>query len=388
MEKIEFIKLANERHNNKYDYSKVQFTKVSDKVTIICPEHGEFEQTVFNHLRCVNGCPECQKIYRKQINKNLKEINTGRHQLLEDFIIKANKIHNNKYDYSHITNFEGYTSKKLKIVCPIHGEFEQSYSSHIHKKRGCPKCSGKAKLTLEDFIIRANVKHNYKYNYDKVSITKAHEKVTIICPEHGEFQQTASNHLYGQGCPICANMQMRKERQWDKNQFIAEATSIHNNYYDYSKVDYINQNTKVIIVCPEHGEFEQLPSAHLRMQGCPKCKCSHGESQIVTYLDSNTIKYIKEYKIPAPLTLKETGFCRVDFYIPELNAIIEFNGIQHYRSHHYFGGNEQFIKQQERDQYVREYCKNNCLKLLEIKYDEDIDNCLNEFIRNITGTNK
>lgn len=114
--------------------------------------------------------------------------------------------------------------------------------------------------------------HSDKYDYSKFIYTKMHDKSTIICPIHGEFEQSAHSHLKGQGCPKCGVIQRKTKRTDTKETFIKKAKEIHGNKYDYSKVKYIDSQSKVCIICPEHGEFWQKAGSHLNNhQGCPKC---------------------------------------------------------------------------------------------------------------------
>lgn len=122
------------------------------------------------------------------------------------------------------------------------------------------------RLTTEGFIEKAKKLHDNKYDYSKAEYVNTNTKVCIICPEHGEFWQTPSNHLQGKGCPKC------KGKNKTTEEFIEKANIIHNNKYDYSKVEYKSNRTKVCIICPEHGEFWQTPHEHLHGCGCPKCK--------------------------------------------------------------------------------------------------------------------
>jgi hypothetical protein len=124
---------------------------------------------------------------------------------------------------------------------------------------------GKLKTT-EEFIRRAKKVHGDKYDYSKVEYKGTHTKVCIICPIHGEFFQTPNNHLHGQGCLACGG-----RKQLTKEEFIQKAREVHGDKYDYSKVEYVNKNTKVKIICPIHGEFEQEPNSHLEGKGCPNC---------------------------------------------------------------------------------------------------------------------
>ena len=188
----EFIEKANKIHNNKYDYSNVKFTKMSDKVCIICPEHGEFYQSVKAHLSG-QGCPKCA-------NGIIS---------LQEFIEKARAIHGDKYDYSKVKFTK--MSDKVCIICPEHGEFYQSVKAHL-SGQGCPKCANGI-ISLQEFIEKARAIHGDKYDYSKVKFTKMRDKVCIICPEHGEFYQSVSAHLSGQGCPNCAGV--RKSYKFD-----------------------------------------------------------------------------------------------------------------------------------------------------------------------------
>ena len=121
-------------------------------------------------------------------------------------------------------------------------------------------------MLTQDFIERAKRIHGDKYDYSKVDYKNTKTKVTIICPIHGEFYQRPNNHLNGQGCPHCS-----VTHKLTKEIFVKKASEIHEAKYDYSKVNYVNNKTKICIICPEHGEFEQKPNDHLMGHGCPKC---------------------------------------------------------------------------------------------------------------------
>ena len=127
------------------------------------------------------------------------------------------------------------------------------------------------KRTIEDFILRARKKHGDKYDYSKAVYTGVHEKICIICPEHGEFWQEVNNHLHGAGCPDCAKIATADASRLSAEEFIAKANKVHHGRYDYSKVVYHHTDEKVCIICPEHGEFWQVPHNHLHGFGCPKC---------------------------------------------------------------------------------------------------------------------
>lgn len=196
--KDNFIQKAKKVHNNKYDYSKVNYVNNQTKVCIVCPEHGEFWQRPNNHLNG-QGCPICSKLNKKNKNKS----NTT------DFIEKSKKIHGDKYKYSKVNYINSKT--KVCIICPEHGEFWQTPNSHL-QGQGCPKCVGLGK-TIDEWIEEANNIHNYKYNYSQAKYINAITKIKIICPIHGEFYQKPSTHLNGHGCPMCGNLSSKAENE-------------------------------------------------------------------------------------------------------------------------------------------------------------------------------
>lgn len=127
------------------------------------------------------------------------------------------------------------------------------------------------KLTQEEFINRCNIIHDFKYDYSLVKYHGHAYFIIIICLKHGNFKQLANKHISGRGCRNCSYEQRGNNRKLTLNCFINKANLIHNFKYNYSKTEYINTKSKIIIICPEHGEFLQYPSHHLREIGCQKC---------------------------------------------------------------------------------------------------------------------
>ena len=194
-----FIEKAKLVHGDKFDYSKVNYISSKEKVIIICPEHGEFEQRASAHLNG-QGCKICSNINRgKKITKSL-----------DIWILEATKKHNGKYDYSKVIENYIDAKSKVKIICAEHGEFEQRADMHIFGQE-CPKCSDNRKLTQSEWIEKATKKHNGKYDYSKVLYEHSQKKVIIICPIHGEFEQQANSHLLGAGCIHCASEKYSSE---------------------------------------------------------------------------------------------------------------------------------------------------------------------------------
>lgn len=126
---------------------------------------------------------------------------SGKRLTTKEFIERAREVHGDKYDYSKVNYINQHS--KVCIICPIHGEFWQIVQIHL-MGHGCPKCSGNGKLSYEEFVERARKIHGDKYDYSKVKFNSILDKVTIICPIHGEFTQVANDHLQGNGCQKCA----------------------------------------------------------------------------------------------------------------------------------------------------------------------------------------
>jgi len=192
----EFIEKAKEVHGDNYDYLKVDYIGVYNKIIIICKIHGDFEQTPGNHLSG-NGCPICG------IEQNAINLRSNTTQFIE----KAREIHCDKYDYLKVDYIDNRTN--VNIICKIHGDFEQAPNNHLNGN-GCPKCglesaSLKMKKSNDNFIKEAKEIHGDKYDYSNVDYVNSKIKIIIGCKKHKEFEQTPGSHLSGNGCPLCIN---------------------------------------------------------------------------------------------------------------------------------------------------------------------------------------
>jgi len=270
-----FVERAKEVHGDLYDYSKSLYSGALAKLTVTCKTHGDFTQVANDHLRG-SGCPKCGDEQRQKPRSSTKT---------EEFIEKAKKVHGDRYDYSR-DQYTKSTSKAI-IVCPDHGEFVQTPYNHL-RGRGCPKCANAQRSsTKTEFVERANKVHGDRYDYSRVQYINAMSKVTIICPDHGEFAQIPSAHLQGAGgCRKCANARISKNLSSTKTEFVEKAKKVHGDRYDYSRVQYINSKTKVAVICPDHGEFLQAPHNHLRGAGCPRCVVEHLSSTKTEFVDN------------------------------------------------------------------------------------------------------
>lgn len=265
-----------------------------------------------------------------------------------------------------------YQGDKIYVdcKCKICGNEWKDTPTHLKQGRGCSICkkNQKRQESQEDFIKRSQEIHNNKYDYSKVKYINQQSYVTIICQEHGEFEQIPNSHLRGRGCPKCANKNRNINNRKTTEQFVKEAILIHGNKYNYDKVNYIEAHTPVIITCPIHGDFEQTPNKHLsRQHGCPKCqlksqtklyeklKESFPNEEILFEVNKTIIPWIENQ--------------RIDIYFPKHNIAIEYNGEQHYIQKECFGGEIGFNDTKERDTLKRLKCKENNCTLFEVKYN-------------------
>lgn len=226
----------------------------------------------------------------------IKNYNTIRSNT-KDFIEKARNVHGDKYDYSKVDYVNNKT--KVCIICHEHGEFWQTPNCHL-RGTGCPMCANvkrreimhengdRQRLTNDEFIKKAKNIHGSVYDYSRVKYINNYTDVEIICNKHGSFFQRPYNHLIGYGCPECSYEKQRIGKEF----FIEKAHEIHGDKYNYSKVRYINNHTKVCIICPEHGEFWQKPNNHLCGQGCYEC----GKKSLGIYRALTTEDVIEKFK--------------------------------------------------------------------------------------------
>ena len=294
------------------------------------------------------------------------------------FLDNARKKHNNKFDYSLVNYINSKTN--IKIICPIHGEFEQTPETHL-SSNGCKSCSFELLAKnrsrgIDKFISESNIKYNNKFDYSLVNYVNNKTNVKIICPIHGEFEQIPEVHLNGKyGCFKCSIDEQRKVKVDSVDDFIVKARIVHRDKYDYSLVEYINAKSLVKIVCPEHGEFEQLPDNHLRKgYGCIKCSncgVSSGENELIDYIKS--IEEVVETSVNNIIYPKD-----IDVYIPSKKIGFEYNGL-FWHSELYKDNNYHLNKTED--------CEKVGVRLIHIFEDEWLykNDIVKSRIRNILG---
>lgn len=291
------------------------------------------------------------------------------------------------------------------------------------------------KKTNKEFISQLEEKFGDIFDYSQVNYIDSKTNIDLVCSTHGTISRLPHHQLRSKGCPKCL------DKKFDTNILIEKFKECHGDRYDYSFVNYVNKNTKVQIVCKEHGKFEQLPTHHRRGQkcyhcakeesksdinelisefkiihnniytydkvnyvdwktyikikcskhgyfeqspnnhkkgaGCPTCNFSKGELLVSKYLNDMYINHLEQFSFDDCRNKRKLKF---DFYIPSLNTCIEYNGIQHYKPVKHFGGEENFKITKKRDNIKIKYCEDNNINLIHIKYNEDIISKINEII--------
>lgn len=293
---------------------------------------------------------------------NYKSFNES--NIVDEFI----KKHSNKYDYSKVNYVNNRTN--VEIVCPIHGSFFQNPYSH---KMGsnCSKCVSRKKYDNLSFIEGAKKIHGDKYDYSKVNYINNKSKVDIVCPDHGIFKQSPNMHISKKsGCPKCYG------RNKNTKDFIEIASKYHSNKFDYSNVDYKNAHDKVNIICPTHGQFSMSYNSHItKGYGCPFCSETSGELKVRRFLTDNGIKFVYQKRFKDCKNIKNLVF---DFYIPDKNLIVEYDGRHHFIP--IWGGDYGFSIIKKRDLIKNQYCKDNGIRIIRIKYDEHVEDKLKDII--------
>lgn len=374
--KMSFLEKASAKYNNFYTYPYLdeEFETVNSIITVCCPIHGEFKQRARKHLE---GRLPCAKCVRDKVKQKTA------YKTFEWFLENARLIHGDKYEYDE-SSYNQCQGSKIRIYCPEHGWFEQIEWVHL-KGHGCPACSNCKHHNTESFIIKAKSIHGDRYDYSKTVYGKNNrELITVTCKKHGDIIISPHNHLYGDGgCLQCAYEKTGISARKTTEQFVNEAKTIHNDCYDYSKVNYINATEKVCIICPKHGEFWQAPNEHLSGSGCPKCILKSQE-KIYSFLKEMFPSENWEWE-SSPIWL---GLQRFDIYCKRVNLAIEYNGEQHYHIVKRFGGEEGFKKCLQRDALKKQLCEENNCTLYIIKYDDVNYDRIREDISNILNSNK
>lgn len=344
-----FIFESKKIHGDEYDYKKVIFRDMKTKV-ILLKDNVEYLQSPEKHLM------------------GMKPERVRRLRSTEDFINEARSVWGYKYDYSLVD----YKGSSIEVLIKYDGVvYRQKPIQHLNRY----KCERDTIKSQEDFLRKCYEIHGDKYDYSLVEYTGIQNKVKIIF-EGKVYEQKAGAHIHSSG--LVERVISRKTTK----QFVREANEVHNFRYDYTKVEYVNNYTKVTIGCKIHGDFDQVSSSHLSGTGCPHCTESKGEKKISKFLDIKNIEYERQKKFDGCVGIRYK--LPFDFYLPKYRTAIEFDGRQHYEPMDFFGGIESYNRLKKNDKTKSDYCEENYIDLIRIRYDQidRVFEILSEYLKN------
>ena len=273
---------------------------------------------------------------------------------LQKFADRSKVIHGDLYGYISYTRMHDL----CELTCKVHGPFKLLAKNHIYLKQICPECRKLKKftynkLTIKEFENKCLLKYENKYKYFQ-DYNGMKQSITVECKNHGKFKIVAQNHLYNNnGCIQCSNKQT-KDTKWLQSQ---------------TDKSFMNFDGKVVTsLCDKHGRYSTKLFHFLNGSGCPICKSSKGEKNIRNFLEENNIKYIQEKRFSDCVFKKQLPF---DFYLPDLNICIEYDGIQHFEEVEFFGGRESLEQIILRDSIKNKYCGEHKICLIRIKFSDN-----------------
>lgn len=378
--KPQLIDMSVAVHGEKYSYDQIEFNQhpsMKIKVPIECPNHGTFMQSFSSHIYARSGCPHCgawSAAAKRQLSIPKTE---------QKFIADALATHGDQYTYEHVQYVNSHTP--VTITCPTHGDFIKRPVKHLSSQEGCPGCSATDRIqrttrfkSFDEVIADANQIHEHEYQYTAILQDNDHiattDRLLINCPIHGQFTQTINKHVYQRtGCRQCFTERNARTRSKTTEQFIKDSIRTHGKRYSYDSVDYRGAHQHVLITCPDHGLFSISPANHvLKQQGCNVCASSGPELIIRQWCIDNNIRYIQQYKPDGCVSPTTGAQLRFDFFLPDNNLLIEYDGIYHYQPIDHGTGTsvEDFHAGQHRDRTKTEYAKKNGIPLLRIPFFE------------------
>lgn len=298
----EFISRARSCHSIDYDYSFVRIDNYDTPIKIICPIHGEFEQTPRDHLSG-SDCPKCSRekmyrVYAEDVNRNLKNTN-------------VKMIDSSASNMSEESNF----------LCSKHGEFRTTIRRALSSESsGCKECKKEnVSVSFGQFVERSKLIHGNKYIYIEEDFY-LNKSINVICHVHGEFKTYKYNHLNGSDCPKCSAISTGLKSRLTQEEFIDRASSF-NPLLKFEYGCYTKNSEEAVFTCSIHGKQRRKAQDILQGHGCRTCLTNRPEQEIL-----NEIRSVYQGEVIAHSRPKFMNGMELDFYIPKKNLAIEFNG--------------------------------------------------------------
>lgn len=358
----QFISKAHSVHGESYAYhTRVDDLKSTSVVEITCPHHGVFKASVNKHISAKTGCPSCAKNERLARNTSIRHTNVNKTLSLWQSM------------YPQMLFAPSECGKHIIATCKEHGDTIHKRISSTANTYPCKICGHAARAanlraSNEEYIKKATITHNNRYEYHTFN-----GQVYAECQEHGLFELSGNrraNHVnQGAGCSACKLEFVTLSQRKSSEEFVAEAFEIHQGKYTYPSA-YINIHTKVEIVCPEHGSFFQTPLNHLQGIGCPMCTASSAEQVFFQTASKHGLKVETQKTFPSLVNPLTGRSLRYDFFLPQLNVLIELDGRQHYYHTPYFHGEDvsSFNDSITRDEIKNKFAALHNINLYRIPY--------------------
>jgi len=349
----EWWERSSRRYDNKYTCDLSQYIDQNTPLNVICPTHGAFSIKPVYHMHN-SGCSECGKY------------SGGGGRAAPKTVIA--KIHS-KFPGKYTTDKVNYITQYIPITltCKEHGDFEVCAKQLFKNNESCPGCLGNSKTKL--FIERAVAIHGNKYDYSETKYVSSDRKLSIRCPKHGVFTQRADTHVFGKlaGCHSCGKDSMCVSQE----EFLERVGKLHPSLV-LDKVKYIRSDLYVTVKCKKHGYFKKvacdllrLPENSRTVNSCPICSSSLGAQRVYLMLVGLGLKVSREWRLPV-----STRY-RYDFYLQELNLLIEYDGMQHYYPIEFWGGVDELAKIRASDTAKNKLAKQHNIPLIRIPYTKD-----------------
>ena len=329
--------------NEGYELLSDSYENIHKKLEIKCPNNHIFKMS-FNNFKKGQRCKKCSS-KNKYLVEEINEIaNKNGFTLLnkeKEFNMRtAILLENEAGEISSMTlySFENKYIHKEKNINPNYNnkKYTQEFVENMVEKRGC------------------KLLNQYKGNKSKLKIQ---------CPKGHVFEIRFDSFKKGSGCKECMRDSMKNDIDLVKMKLETRGFRLISRYE--------GSHEKITVMCNKGHIFDSTFDRLVNHKcDCPICKESKGEKKIRKFLDRNNIQYICQYRINECKCFKSLPF---DFYLPEYNTCIEYDGIQHYEENKHFGGHEAFVERQKRDSIKTEYCLNNNIGLIRIPY-WDFDN--------------
>ena len=389
--KEQFVAQANDIWHGIYDYSESNFQGSKMPITIYCPRHDYYFTLSMaqNHVikpsqkTKPTGCPYCS---RENGNPNNHRLLPGEREQRErekaerqrqraDELARQKAERQRRHEEEKAHRWQAYQER-------LQQQKEQTRLRHEAERAERQRQKEEQKrLRIADlqahFCEEAPRKQGEGYIYKGIEqITTKSSTVLVHCPnpDHDWHPMRVDLILQGCKCRECAGRHQPKEQRCAD--FIRKSVKKYKDAFDYSRVpsQYMNNDTQIEIRCTKHNYWYKVtPDTHLRKYGgCPICNYSKGETAIYLWLEKNGIKYEhNSYRLPHNNIFCQVGYLVPDFWLPEINTIIEYNGEQHYEDVAYFRRekNWNLDAQQERDRTLREICRERGIRLIEISYE-------------------